>query len=78
MLVNINRQCLIREKPRGVVVFNDHFHHYKLDPEVYRKLYLQPDGRLKMELWQMAFIYGSAMFIGKEPPIETDIEILNS
>ncbi len=76
MLLNINRTVLVREQPRGVVAFNEHYRANGVDPEMYRTMYRQPDGRLKMPLWEVAYVYGSEMYMGPEPPIETTIEVL--
>lgn len=75
MQVNLNQYCLIRETERGRIFFNAHFDDLHLDQAVYRTTYTQPDGRMKMQLWQVAHIYGRGMALG-ETPVETTIEIL--
>lgn len=75
MRVNLNRMCLIRELPRGVAAFNEYYRTLHLPPEQYRRMAMQSDGRLKMQLWQVCNIYGGEMFMGPEPPIETELEL---
>jgi len=77
LIINLNQQCLIRERPRGVAQFNTHFWELRLNPETYRKLYSQKDGRLKMMLWDVMKIYGPAMIMGPPSAIDTEIEVLD-
>ena len=74
--VNINQQCIVRELPAGAAAFDAYYHDLGLDPERYRAICRQPDGRLKLQLWEQCRYYGAAMHIGSDPPFETAIEIL--
>jgi hypothetical protein len=76
MKVNVNQQVLIRETKIGKDIYDTYYTSIKLDPEIYRKMQSQPDGRLKMELWQVMQVYGRAIGMGFAIPFETEIEIL--
>jgi hypothetical protein len=76
MKLNLNQTCLIRELPRGVEQFNAHYRALGLDPETHREHYRSADGRLRMQLWVVMEIYGPAVTICLDPPIEMDIELV--
>jgi hypothetical protein len=76
MKINLNRECLIRELPRGVEAFDKHFRSLGLIPLEFRSAAKQPDGRLKLPLHAVMHYYGDAMFMGPQPPIEIEIELV--
>jgi len=73
--LNLNQDVLIREQLTGKEAFDEYFRFYRIDPEEYRGWLRQPDGRLKMPLWEVMRIYGSRMRMDCDPPIETTIEV---
>ena len=74
--VNINQSCLIRETPVGFALYKKHYQELGLDWSEYRKYDEQPDGRLKLQLWELCRFYGAACANGAPVPFETEIEIL--
>jgi len=83
MIVNINRMCLIRETVAGSKVMDEHFRKSGICEEShfevhFRQFARQPDGRLKMPLWQVMMIYGPAIYMAMSPCfVDNEIEILN-
>lgn len=76
MKFNLNDAVIISETPLGVRLFDKQHLDLGLDPEAYRKMYRQPDGRLKLPLFEVMNIYGSGICLGSPTPIETEIELV--
>jgi hypothetical protein len=71
MKININQSCSVILQKRGVEAYNKY----------YRKLGLEPAEKYEvgdvavMLLWEIMRIFGSACYMGPEPPFDTNIEI---
>lgn len=74
MKMNLNDTVLVTEKARGRKAYDAFYRELNLDPNEYRRHAEQPDGRLKMQLWEVMRIYGGECGMGFDPPIETTFE----
>lgn len=74
--INLNDSVIIRLNPSGVIAFNSLHEKLGLDPEQYHKMYRQPDGSYKMQLWVVMQHFGAEMSMGFNCPIETTIELI--
>jgi hypothetical protein len=72
--VNINDRVLIRVRENGRRLFDAHYQTLHLDPEVYWKMAVQWDGRLRLHLWEVMHIFGPGCYMGPESPFDTEIE----
>lgn len=73
--INLNDIVLIRVNTSGWIVFNEYYKNLGLNPNDYKRIYEQPDGKLEMTLWQVMKIFGNAVGSGFEPPIELKLEV---
>jgi hypothetical protein len=72
MKVNINDTVRFKETPYGKTVREAHWKHYGI---VAAPLEKDADGWSTSQLWDIMAVYGSAIHLGGEVPIETEIEI---
>ena len=72
MKVNINQSCSITLQKRGVEAYNKYYIDLGLEGEVGR---YKVGDVVVMLLWEVMNVFGSACYIGLEPPFDTNIEI---
>jgi hypothetical protein len=71
MEVNINQQCTVVLKKRGIDAIQNHYKKIGLDPP---KTY-QVGDEYTAPLWDIMNVFGEATYMGPVPPFETTIRI---
>jgi len=73
---NVNDQVLIKVTKRGEEIFNKYYKELGLDPSPYVEMYLQRDGRFKMQMHEVMHVFGPELTNGCTIPFETEIEFV--
>jgi len=77
MKFNINDYVFVKLTDRGREIHRIHYERVFPDhPDiVYQEPEVDADGESKFQLWDLMTIFGEHMYLGCNPPIETDINI---
>lgn len=70
--ININSECVIILKKRGVDAINNYYKRLEIEPPEEYKV----GDKIKKPMWEIMNIFGEYTFMGPETPFETNIEIL--
>lgn len=70
--ININDSVWVRVTPVGEHIYRQHWLALRMDPLPLRR---DADGWTKFQLWELANVFGAAMYNGGRVPVETTIRV---